>query len=110
MRALEKLSWCNDLFSTHRCDVSLTHLFQLGPAVASQTTVKIGDRVGVKWVSAICGTCGSLHLAHDVGNTLERLILIAPCLEGADALCQKVKISGYYTPGTFQQYVLGPAK
>ncbi|MCJ1264926.1 hypothetical protein MMC22_004801 [Lobaria immixta] len=63
---------------------------KLGSAVADQTTVKIGDRVGVKWVSAICSTCTA-------------------CLEGADALCQKVKISGYYTPGTFQQYVLGPA-
>ncbi|MCJ1470400.1 hypothetical protein MMC07_009045 [Pseudocyphellaria aurata] len=63
---------------------------KLGPAVADQTTVRVGNRVGVKWVSAICGSC-------------------APCLEGADALCLKVKISGYYTPGTFQQYVLGPA-
>lgn len=30
-------------------------------------------------------------------------------MEGADALCFTAKISGYYTPGTFQQYVLGPA-
>jgi propanol-preferring alcohol dehydrogenase len=30
-------------------------------------------------------------------------------LEGADALCFTAKISGYYTPGTFQEYVLGPA-
>ena len=28
---------------------------------------------------------------------------------GADGVCFNQKISGYYTPGTFQQYVLGPA-
>jgi len=29
-------------------------------------------------------------------------------MAGADALCPKAKISGYYTPGTFQQYCIGP--
>merc|ERR1711939_634448 len=28
---------------------------------------------------------------------------------GADACCTSAKISGYYTPGTFQQYALAPA-
>jgi len=37
-------------------------------------------------------------------------MVLAPCLEEADALCHKVKVSGYYTPGTFQQYCLAPAK
>ena len=32
-----------------------------------------------------------------------------PCLAGADANCTAAKISGYYTPGTFQQYALAPA-
>ena len=32
----------------------------------------------------------------------------AQCLEGADALCSSAKVSGYYTPGTFQQYCIGP--
>ncbi|GMF67758.1 unnamed protein product [Aspergillus oryzae] len=31
-----------------------------------------------------------------------------PCLSRSDGLCLNGKISGYYTPGTFQQYVLGP--
>ena len=31
-----------------------------------------------------------------------------PCLSGSDGLCLKGKISGYYTPGTFQQYTLAP--
>ena len=31
------------------------------------------------------------------------------CLSNADGLCFNRKISGYYTPGTFQQYVIGPA-
>lgn len=32
-----------------------------------------------------------------------------PCQAGADGLCFNSKVSGYYTPGTFQQYALGPA-
>ncbi len=36
--------------------------------------------------------------------------MTAPCLEGADGLCLSGKVSGYYTPGTFQQYVTSPAK
>ncbi|KAK3326730.1 alcohol dehydrogenase [Apodospora peruviana] len=62
-----------------------------GPAGAEDVkSLKEGDRVGIKWVAGICGTC-------------------LPCLSGRDALCQSVKISGFYTPGTFQQYVLAPA-
>lgn len=52
--------------------------------------LKLGDRVGIKWVSSICGNC------H-------------PCLAGRDALCENVKVSGYVTPGTFQEYVIAPA-
>ncbi|KAK8053412.1 chaperonin 10-like protein [Apiospora saccharicola] len=52
--------------------------------------VKVGDRVGIKWVSSACLAC-------------------PPCLEGMDGVCFNQKISGYFTPGTFQQYVIGPA-
>lgn len=61
----------------------------LGPGSES-SGLKIGDRVGIKWMAATCGNC-------------------VPCLAGADACCTSGKISGYYTPGTFQQYALGPA-
>ncbi|CAG7919509.1 unnamed protein product [Penicillium olsonii] len=54
------------------------------------SNLKIGDRVGIKWVSGVCGTC------H-------------PCQVGSDGSCFNQKVSGYYTPGTFQQYTLGPA-
>ncbi|KAK2868089.1 hypothetical protein FQN49_003175 [Arthroderma sp. PD_2] len=62
---------------------------KLGPG-AETSGLKIGDRVGIKWISYACGHC-------------------IYCLEGTDGCCLKQKISGYYTPGTFQQYVLGPA-
>ena len=52
--------------------------------------LKKGDRVGIKWLAAVCGNC-------------------PPCLAGVDASCTSGKISGYYTPGTFQQYALAPA-
>ncbi|MCJ1397092.1 hypothetical protein MMC11_000284 [Xylographa trunciseda] len=34
---------------------------------------------------------------------------VVACLEGYDGVCFNQAVSGYYTPGTFQQYVLGPA-
>lgn len=37
------------------------------------------------------------------------MVEIAACLEGRDGVCFNGKVSGYYTPGTFQQYVLSPA-
>ncbi|PGH35072.1 hypothetical protein GX50_02103 [[Emmonsia] crescens] len=52
--------------------------------------IKLGDRVGVKWLSYACGSC-------------------EPCAAGVDACCVKSRVSGYYSPGTFQQYILGPA-
>lgn len=59
-------------------------------AGTENSSVKVGDRVGIKWVSAICGSCPA-------------------CLSGHDGVCFNQKISGYYTPGTFQQYATGPA-
>lgn len=46
--------------------------------------------VGIKWVSSACLSC-------------------PPCLDGVDRCCLNLKISGYYTLGTFQQYTLAPA-
>ncbi|KAI3324785.1 alcohol dehydrogenase-like protein [Xylariaceae sp. AK1471] len=57
---------------------------------SEKTGLKVGDRVGIKWVSSACLAC-------------------PPCTEGLEGLCFNQKISGYYTPGTFQQYAIGPA-
>ena len=35
--------------------------------------------------------------------------VVDSCLRGMDGVCPKGAISGYYTPGTYQQYALGPA-
>ncbi|KAI0483047.1 GroES-like protein [Xylariaceae sp. FL0804] len=59
-------------------------------AAAVGATVRVGDRVGVKWLASVCFSC-------------------AACLGGQDGVCLHQRISGYYTPGTFQQYVVGPA-
>lgn len=61
----------------------------MGPGTEN-AAVKVGQRVGVKWISGICGGCPA-------------------CLSGHDGVCFNQKVSGYYTPGTYQQYVLGPA-
>ncbi|KNG84854.1 alcohol dehydrogenase II [Aspergillus nomiae NRRL 13137] len=62
---------------------------KFGPG-AETSGLKIGDRVGIKWVASACGNC-------------------EPCEAGSDALCFSQKVSGYYSAGTFQQYTLGPA-
>ncbi|KAF1977986.1 alcohol dehydrogenase 2 [Bimuria novae-zelandiae CBS 107.79] len=64
-------------------------IVKMGPATEN-STVGVGDRVGIKWLAGICETCDA-------------------CRAGIDASCVKSKISGYYTPGTFQQYALAPA-
>ena len=33
---------------------------KLGPGSEQFSTVKVGDRVGVKWISAACGSCREL--------------------------------------------------
>jgi propanol-preferring alcohol dehydrogenase len=42
-------------------------------------------------------------------NELQSNTKPEPCQAGSDGLCFNQKVSGYYTPGTFQQYTLGPA-
>ncbi|PSN61571.1 alcohol dehydrogenase 2 [Corynespora cassiicola Philippines] len=64
-------------------------IVKMGPGTEN-SAVKIGDWIGVKWMSSICDAC-------------------EPCHTGMDGNCLNGKISGYYTPGTFQQYVIGPA-
>jgi len=64
-------------------------IVKMGPGT-DNAAVKLGDRVGIKWMSGICEACEA-------------------CRAGMDACCFNGKVSGYYTPGTFQQYVLGPA-
>ncbi|KAJ4381131.1 hypothetical protein N0V86_003478 [Didymella sp. IMI 355093] len=64
-------------------------IVKMGPGTEN-SAVKLGDRVGIKWMAGICEACEA-------------------CRAGMDASCFNGKVSGYYTPGTFQQYVLGPA-
>ncbi|KAK5631631.1 hypothetical protein RRF57_007345 [Xylaria bambusicola] len=67
----------------------LGHIVKLGEG-SEKLGVKIGDRVGVKWVASACLAC-------------------LPCTESLEGYCFNQKVSGYYTPGTFQEYVIGPA-
>ncbi|KAI1852197.1 hypothetical protein JX265_013050 [Neoarthrinium moseri] len=50
----------------------------------------IGATVGIKWSASACLSCDN-------------------CLEGGETTCQTGTISGFLTPGTFQQYCLSPA-
>jgi propanol-preferring alcohol dehydrogenase len=85
-------------------------IVKLGPGTES-SNLKLGDRVGVKWVSSACGHC-RMFLASLFKLEKQSLLTLSrpePCQAGSDGLCFNGKVSGYYTPGTFQQYTLGPA-
>lgn len=62
---------------------------KMGPG-AELSNLKVGDRVGIKWIASACGSCPA-------------------CLENEDGVCFNQKISGYRYPGTFQQYAIAPA-
>lgn len=62
---------------------------KLGPGTEG-SGIKLGARVGVKWIQSCCFNCPA-------------------CRVGRDGVCFNQKISGYYTQGTFSQYVLSPA-
>jgi propanol-preferring alcohol dehydrogenase len=49
--------------------------------------VKIGDRVGIKWLADSCLQCEQ-------------------CRKGLEQCCSKCKLSGYTVDGTFQEYVV----
>ena len=50
-------------------------IVKMGPGTENSER-KVGDRVGIKWISAACGDC-------------------AACLNGNDGVCFNQKISGY---------------
>ncbi|KAJ5465286.1 uncharacterized protein N7458_000972 [Penicillium daleae] len=50
-----------------------------------------GDRVGIKWIHSTCGFCKY-------------------CLSGNDHYCPKQQHFGRHHPGSFQQYVVSPAR
>lgn len=54
------------------------------------TSIKLGQRVGIKFVAGVCMNCDF-------------------CVEGSETSCENGTYSGFYIPGTFQQYVLSPA-
>ncbi|KAK9895024.1 GroES-like protein [Cystobasidium minutum MCA 4210] len=65
------------------------HIVKMGQGTET-ANVKLGQRVGIKWIAGICYSCPT-------------------CLQGREGLCFNQKISGYHVPGTFQQYVLSAA-
>ncbi|KAF2969681.1 hypothetical protein GQX73_g3910 [Xylaria multiplex] len=70
----------------------LGHIVKLGEG-AEKAGVKIGDRVGIKWVSS-AATVRKPEARADLC-----VLLPAPCTEGLEGLCFNQRISGYYTPG-----------
>jgi propanol-preferring alcohol dehydrogenase len=61
---------------------------QLGPGVAD---LRAGDRVGIAWLQATCGTCEF-------------------CTTGRENLCTKARFTGYRVDGGFAEYAVVPAR
>jgi propanol-preferring alcohol dehydrogenase len=95
-------------------------IVKMGPG-ADNSAVKLGDRVGIKWMAGICEACEACRAGIDASCFSGVRFISSHCLypnithpspfpqkpQKSDPFPQKV--SGYYTPGTFQQYVLSPA-
>ncbi|KDQ58742.1 hypothetical protein JAAARDRAFT_128961 [Jaapia argillacea MUCL 33604] len=62
------------------------HIVAIG-AHTSSSPVKIGDRVGIKWLADSCLQCEQ-------------------CRKGLEQCCSGAKLSGYTVDGTFSQYVV----
>ncbi|OBR04738.1 Alcohol dehydrogenase [Colletotrichum higginsianum IMI 349063] len=63
---------------------------------AGVTSPAIGSRVGIKYAADACLNC--------------EIVPPDRCLQGGESSCAEVKLSGYFTPGTFQQYCLSTAR
>ncbi|QKX58766.1 uncharacterized protein TRUGW13939_05893 [Talaromyces rugulosus] len=60
------------------------HVVAIGATVSN---LKVGDRVGTKWLRSVCGHC---HY----------------CKEGNDHLCRERQVYGLACPGSLQQYIV----
>lgn len=82
----------------------------LGPDVSSPV---IGSRVGVSYAADACLTCGKFLPTTPDGPVFKlntKRLRKDHCLVGGESSCKSSKISGYFTPGTFQQYCLASAR
>lgn len=74
----------------------------------------IGSRVGIKYAADACLTCGRSSLFYVAGGFCPTSRLLRywadNCIENGDSSCMNAKISGYFTPGTFQQYCIASAR
>jgi propanol-preferring alcohol dehydrogenase len=101
-------------------------IVKMGPGT-DNSAVRLGDRVGIKWMAGICEACEACRAGIDAScfsgvclSLLAIYTLSPPPLSrpSSSPLFSHTpqntnpapqKVSGYYTPGTFQQYVLSPA-
>lgn len=85
-------------------------MVKLGPGVLSPA---VGDLVGVKFAASACLNCRAYPdtrsiLTKEKTNT-DMMNNKDNCLIGGETSCPNGTVSGYFTPGTFQQYCLGQA-
>lgn len=63
----------------------------------------------MKWLADVCHNCSESDVRYHEYPISDVSTLITSCLENDDNTCIDQGISGYYTPGTFQVYLLTSA-
>lgn len=86
---LRGIGSASDIYILWLSNTGVGYVAKMGEGTES-SNVKLGQRVGIKWISGICHSCPA-------------------CQAGKEGLCFNQKVSGYDVPGTFQQYVCSPA-
>lgn len=86
-----------------KCCLGVGEVVAHGPGVDSPA---IGTHVGIKYAANACLSCGASP--PPFFTTLNTHLITENCIQGGESSCVNAKISGYFTPGTFQQYVLAP--
>ena len=68
-----------------------------------KSPVKIGQRVGIKWIADSCFNCEQCRKGYEQSEYLKTLpiININYVID-----CENVKLSGFTVDGTFQQYLV----
>lgn len=87
--------------------IGVGEVIEQGPGVI---TPAIGSKVGIKFGADACLACGMYSsLFSPLLKQVYTEIHEDRCLAGGETCCKSIKVSGYFTPGTFQQYCLTSA-
>ncbi|KAF4980178.1 hypothetical protein FZEAL_3756 [Fusarium zealandicum] len=95
------------------CHTDIGFCLNLFPNLPAATPKgQIGGHEGVGQVIAHGDNVSSPELGKYVGikYAADACLSCSHCIQGGESSCQSAKVSGYFTPGTFQQYCIATAR